>query len=136
VRQTKNFLYVATFLHNGSSMETRDVSGAGPHMQERRKVERIPVETGELAVLPFPMTVRILDISLSGVLLQSAHPVGPGARGSLRLNLDGVPFTADVEVQRLSPAPDEKSTERYRIGARFVGTTREHQQIIERFINQ
>jgi PilZ domain-containing protein len=105
-------------------------------MQERRKMERMAIETGELAVLPFPMTVRILDISLSGVLLQSAHPVGPGARGSLKLNLDGVPFTADVEVQRVSPAPDVKSAEPYRIGAKFVATTREHQQIIERFINQ
>ena len=110
---------------------------AGPQqMQERRKVQRIPVETGELAVLPLPTTVRVLDISLSGVLLQSAHPVGTGARGSLRLNLDGVPFTVDIEVQRVSPAPDPASAEPYRIGARFVATTREHHDIIERFINQ
>jgi hypothetical protein len=103
---------------------------------ERRKLPRIQVETGELAVLPVPLTVRILDISLSGVLLESAHPVGAGARGSLRLNLEGVPFTADVEVQRVSPAPDENCAEPYRIGARFLDTSREHLQVIERFINQ
>jgi hypothetical protein len=117
-------------------MESSRTPDATKPFEERRTMPRIPVETGELAVLPFPMTVRVLDISLSGVLLQSAHPVGPGARGSLRLNLDGVPFTADVEVQRVSPTPDDTSPERFRIGAKFVSTTREHQQIIERFINQ
>jgi len=117
-------------------MESNKPADTTTPFNERRAIPRVPVETGELAVLPFPMTVRVLDISLSGVLLQSAHPVGPGARGSLRLNLDGVPFTADVEVQRVSPAPDETSLEPFRIGARFVAATREQQQIIERFINQ
>ena len=90
----------------------------------------------ELAVLPVQMSVRVLDISLSGVLLQAAHPVERGARGSLRLNLDGVPFIADVEVQRISPAPDPNSVDAYRIGARFISTSREHQHVIERFIEQ
>jgi c-di-GMP-binding flagellar brake protein YcgR len=103
---------------------------------ERRKTERMPVEIGELVVLPVQMSVRVLDISLSGVLLQAAHPVERGARGSLRLHLDGMPFTADIEVQRIAPAPDETSTGAYRIGARFVNTSREHQQAIERFIHQ
>ena len=105
-------------------------------MRERRKAERSAVEIGELAVLPVHMSVRVLDISLSGVLLQSAHPVERGARGSLRLNLQGVPFVADVEVQRISPASDPTSADAYRIGARFVSTSREHQHVIERFIEQ
>ena len=105
-------------------------------MRERRNLQRMTVEIGELAVLPVHMSVRVLDISLSGVLLQSAHPVERGARGSLRLNLDGVPFVADVEVQRISPAPDPASADAYRIGARFVSTNREHQQAIGRFIEQ
>jgi len=105
-------------------------------MRERRNLQRTTVEIGELAVLPVHMSVRVLDISLSGVLLQSAHPVERGARGSLRLNLAGVPFVADVEVQRISPAPDPASADAYRIGARFVSTSREHQHAIERFIEQ
>jgi hypothetical protein len=105
-------------------------------MRERRRAQRTPVELAELAVLPLQMPVRVLDISLSGVLLQSAHPVERGARGSLRLNLEGVPFVADVEVQRISPAPDSTSADAYRIGARFVSTSREHQHLIERFIEQ
>jgi hypothetical protein len=105
-------------------------------MRERRNLQRMTVEIGELAVLPVHMSVRVLDISLSGVLLQSAHPVERGARGSLRLNLDGVPFVADVEVQRIWPAPDPASADAYHIGARFVSTNREHQHAIERFIEQ
>jgi hypothetical protein len=117
-------------------METRAASDSKREARERRKVQRTPVEAAELAVLPVSMTVRVLDISLSGVLLQSAHPVERGARGSLRLTLDGVPFTADVEVQRVAPAPDGTGPDAYRIGARFVSTGRDHQQVIERFINQ
>lgn len=105
-------------------------------MRERRNLKRMTVEIGELAVLPVQMSVRVLDISLSGVLLQSAHPVEQGARGSLRLNLDGVPFVADIEVQRISPALDPASADGYRIGASFVSTNREHQHAIERFIEQ
>ena len=91
-------------------------------MRERRNLQRMTVEIGELAVLPVHMSVRVLDISLSGVLLQSAHPVERGAHGSLRLNLDGVPFVTDVEVQRISCA-------RYchgQIGRRRIRTRRRH----------
>jgi hypothetical protein len=105
-------------------------------MEERRTIPRVSIDIGELAVLPVPMSVRVLDISVSGVLLQAAHPVEPGARGSLRLNLDGVPFSAEVEVQRVSTGPEATDSEPYRIGAKFVATGRAHQLVIERFINQ
>ena len=63
---------------------------------ERRRVPRAAIADTELSVLAFPIPVRLLDISLGGVLLESSHPVDLGTRGTLRFNFGGVPFSADV----------------------------------------
>ena len=83
--------------------------------------------------LPGNMSVRVIDISTAGVLLQSAHLLNPGSRGSLRFTLAGAPFAADIMVQRVSSPAEPGSG--YRIGATFVGMTPEHRRRIERFIN-
>jgi hypothetical protein len=90
----------------------------------------------ELSVLAFPMPVRLLDISLDGVLLESSHAVEPGTRGTLRFNFGGVPFSADVHVERIDPAKSEGGAERFSIGASFVALSRQDQRVIERFAHQ
>jgi hypothetical protein len=89
---------------------------------------------GEFAALPNSLKVRVLDISATGVMLATTRPVELGTRGQLRLNLDGTPFTTDVEIQRVSTAPGVAAG--YVVGASFVGTDAAHQQTLERFINQ
>jgi hypothetical protein len=79
------------------------------------------------------MSVRVIDISSAGVLLQSPRMLNPGSRGSLRFTLAGAPFAADIQVQRVSAASEAGSG--YRIGATFVGMTQEHRRLIERFMN-
>ena len=101
-------------------------------MEERRKAPRQEVSE-EFANLPANMSVRVLDISTAGVLLQSPRLLSPGARGSLRFTLAGAPFLADIQVRRVSSLNDSGSG--YRIGATFVGMTLEHRQLIERFMN-
>jgi hypothetical protein len=101
-------------------------------MEERRRVPRHQVGE-EFASLPANMSVRVLDISTAGVLLQSPRLLSPGARGSLRFTLAGAPFLADIQVRRVTPGSDAASG--YRIGATFVGMTLEHRQLIERFMN-
>ena len=101
-------------------------------MDERRRSPRREVE-GELATVPAVFNVRVLDISVAGVLLQSSQPIEPGARGRLRLNLDGSPFRADVEVQRIAP-PDASAG--YKFGATFVGLSTDLRHLIERFMTQ
>jgi PilZ domain len=101
-------------------------------MEERRRSPRRAVD-GQLATVPAVFNVRVLDISVAGVLLQSSHPVEPGATGRLQLNLDGSPFGADVEVQRIAPADASAG---YRLGATFVGLTPELRHLIERFMTQ
>ena len=100
-------------------------------MEERRRSPRHQVG-GEFANLPANMSVRVIDISSAGVLLQSARMLNPGSRGSLRFTLAGAPFAADIQVQRVSTAAEAGG---YRIGATFVGMTPEHRRLIERFMN-
>ena len=66
---------------------------------DRRRAPRSEIADTELSVLAFPVPVRLLDISLSGVLLESTHPVELGTRGTLRFNFGGEPFSADVKVR-------------------------------------
>ena len=101
-------------------------------MEERRRVPRHQVSE-EFANLPANMSVRVLDISTAGVLLQSPRLLNPGSRGSLRFTLAGAPFLADIQVRRVTPGSDAGSG--YRIGATFVGMSLEHRQLIERFMN-
>jgi hypothetical protein len=90
----------------------------------------------ELSVLAFPIPVRLVDISLGGVLLESSHPVELGTRGTLRFNFGGVPFSADVRVERLDQVRSDANAERYSIGAAFVALSRQDQRVIERFADQ
>lgn len=102
---------------------------------DRRRVPRAAIADTELSVLAFPIPVRLLDISLSGVLLESSNPVDLGTRGTLRFNFGGSPFSADVKVERLERARDA-ATDRYLVGASFVALRREDQRVIERFADQ
>ena len=117
-------------IETGKSKEARHVQGR--RMEERRRVPRQEVGE-EFANLPANMSVRVLDISTAGVLLQSPRMLNPGSRGSLRFTLAGAPFLADVQVRRVTSGSDPGSG--YRIGATVIGMSLEHRQLIERFMN-
>jgi len=103
---------------------------------DRRRVPRAAIADTELSVLAFPIPVRLLDISLGGVLLESAHAVDLGQRGTLRFNFGGVPFSADVKVERIDRSRTDAGAERFAIGAAFVALSRNDQRVIERFADQ
>lgn len=102
---------------------------------DRRRVRRAVIADTELSVLAFPIPVRLLDISLGGVLLESSHRVELATRGTLRFNFGGVPFSADVRVERMEPQ-GPSDAERFTIGASFVALSRQDQRVIERFADQ
>lgn len=103
---------------------------------DRRRAPRSEIAGTELSVLAFPVPVRLLDISLSGVLLESTHPVELGTRGTLRFSFAGEPFTADVKVERLTPQAPAAGGACFSIGATFVTLSRQDQRVIERFADQ
>jgi hypothetical protein len=102
-------------------------------MEERRRSPRREVQ-GELAIVPAVINVRVLDLNVAGLLLQSTDAVVPGTRGRLCLNLAGTSFTAEIEVQRVATSSEAGSG--YRLGATFVALSPELGQLIERFITQ
>ena len=102
-------------------------------IEERRRSTRYPVVGGQLAILPVSLSVLLLDISLSGVMVQSHQPAKEGARGQLRLDLAGRPLSAEVEVRRVAPGPGGHA---FKVGARFVALSDEHRQMIESFTNR
>ena len=78
--------------------------------------------SGDLvAVLGRELRVRLLDISGSGCLLESASRLDPGTTGTLRLVYDGNEFVDDIRVTRCRAC--EGSTSEYRIGVEFLWTT-------------
>lgn len=78
--------------------------------------------------------VRIVDISAAGVLIHSARLLDVGTRASLRLSLDGKPFAAEIQVQRvISESGDAPG---YSLGAKFVAVSPDDRQLIERFMTQ
>ena len=86
-----------------------------------------------VAVLPSTANVQLIDISQSGVLLQSDQTTEPGSEGSLSLTLDGSRFRADVRVQRVAATG---SGDGWHLGARFVALTPDDRQLIARFMAQ
>ena len=102
---------------------------------ERRRVPRAAIADTELSVLAFPVPVRLMDISLGGVLLESLHTVDLATRGTLRFNFGGLPFSADVKVERVQRQATPVG-ERFIIGASFVALSRQDQRVIERFADQ
>jgi len=74
-------------------------------IRERRQSPRFEVPAGEQAILPIDLSVRLLDISLTGVLVHARQTAKEGSYGRLRLDLAGQPFAAEIEVRRIAQGP-------------------------------
>ncbi len=75
--------------------------------------------------------MRVVDISVGGVLLASTRPAPVGTRGRLSLTVGGSPLATEVEIRRVTEAPDRSG---FRIGARFLAITPAQRDTIERLV--
>lgn len=66
--------------------------------------------------------MRLLDVSLSGCLVESASEIPQGATGTLNVDLWGVPCRFPVRLSR--EAGGDRSNRRYRLGAEFSWRSR------------
>ena len=73
-----------------------------------------------VAVLGRDVPVRLLDISSSGCLLESAFRLEVGTHGSLRVIFDGQEFSDDIRVMRCHPSAGKSGS--YHVGAEFLWT--------------
>jgi hypothetical protein len=74
-------------------MDERDVT-------ERRRSPRVMLPQDEECRLQLRTRVRLLDISLSGALVESDVPLPIGANGQLRFALAGSAYAPTVQVRR------------------------------------
>ena len=72
------------------------------------------------AILTRELSVRVLDISASGCLLETRRRMEVGTTGTLQLRLAGTDCTDDVEVVRCDAVKGVPSL--YRIGVRLLWT--------------
>ncbi len=103
-------------------------------MKEPRRFPRRNTEGGEFISIPTSLSVKILDVSVSGALVESPNRVDPDSRGRLRLNLDGTPITIEVQILRVAEGFGTGSG--YRLGTRFLALDLAQQQLIESFVRQ
>jgi hypothetical protein len=102
--------------------------------EERRRAPRHDIKEG-VALLPSLVNVQVREVSLLGMLLDSPEPIEVGAMVSLRTTISGEPFTAQVEVRRVTHARLGASPG-FRIGVKFLTLTAEHRRVIERYVRR
>jgi hypothetical protein len=85
-----------------------------------------------VAVLGRDVTVRLIDISNSGCLIQSETRLAEGTVGTLRLSIDGVDYTDDVRIVRCQPPTVGDSW--FRLGVQFLWTTHPGERSLRRMI--
>lgn len=71
-----------------------------------------------LGVLARDMSVRLLEISRSGCLLESSCSVAVGTLGALSIDVDGKEYVDQVRVVRCQLVPGAGDT--HRVGAEFL----------------
>ena len=85
-----------------------------------------------VAVLGRDVTVRLVDISNSGCLIQSETRLAEGTHGTLRLTFGGVDYVDDVRIMRCQ-APNAGESW-FRLGAQFLWTTNPGERSLRRVV--
>jgi c-di-GMP-binding flagellar brake protein YcgR len=87
-----------------------------------------------VAVLGREVPVRLLDISASGCLLETASRIVLGTTGSLLVTFDDKQYVDDVRVIRCRQS--EGSSGAYQVGAEFLWTNTPHDRSLRRVVTQ
>ena len=82
----------------------------------------------QFAVLTREVDMRVVNISLSGCLLELSGPIEIGTLATLRVIVAGEVYTDDVHVIRCREVDEAV----YHAGARFLWTTPPHRHSIRR----
>jgi PilZ domain len=85
-----------------------------------------------VAVLGREVTVRLIDISSAGCLLESTCRLEKGATGLLRVRFGDAEYMDDVRVMRCQES--EGASGFYQLGAEFLWTTSPHERSLRRVI--
>lgn len=84
-----------------------------------------------MAVLTRDVSVRLIDISGSGCLLESDSRLREGLTGTLRVQIETAEYLDDVRIVRCASAEGA-----FRIGAEFLWTTSPGERSLRRVLNR
>ena len=104
------------------------------HIPERRQGPRAPLPPTAECRLQVRTRVRMLDISLTGVLLASEIELPVGARAQLRSTVSAATFTPAVQVKRVA-GPSARATTNA-LGAMFTGMDDRSKRSLEEFLKK
>lgn len=102
-------------------------------MKDARKSPRRKMDRQQITI-PVSTDVQVIDISVGGVLFESAGPVAVGSRGTLRLNVGGLPFVVELQVLRVSPSGAGTGGSGYQVAGSFVNISTVHRRLIDRLM--
>ena len=100
---------------------------------ERRQTARVTVR-GVHSERTVTLSVRLVDISLGGVMMLSSRPIELGQRAHMSTRLGKRALDADIEIRRVSVVHDCRGD--YRIAARFVALDEAARGAMRQFLAQ
>jgi len=101
---------------------------------ERRRVSREHPIHDPCVAVDVSLPVRVLDISRSGVLLESKAELLVGDRAELSVTLADRSIPLVIEVRHVSVDSDPRRGVRYKAGAAFVSASAEQRLVVEQLL--
>ena len=98
---------------------------------DRRRSARITMEGAE-SERRLTMSVRVVDISLGGLLMLATRPLAQGQFGHLSTRFGPHPLEADIEIRHVARVSGDHGD--YRIGARFVALDKTTRGTMQRYL--
>jgi c-di-GMP-binding flagellar brake protein YcgR len=93
------------------------------------------LSAGDLvAVLGRDVSVRLVDISASGCLLEAGNRLPVGATGSLRVIFEENDYVDDIRIMRCRECDGSSSW--YHLGAEFLWTNAPHEHSLRRLVGR
>lgn len=90
----------------------------------------VPVnEDNELAVVTRELELRVLDVSVSGCLVETNRPMDVGTLATLRVTIDDRSYSDDVHIVRCHRIAGAST---FHVGAKFLWTSPPHRHSLRR----
>ena len=104
------------------------------HMGDRRAHLRFEVLGMMSASLLSNETLRVLNLGVSGALVEGALPLPANAEYRMQLVLESHVSEATVKIRRVTEIGRESGSLRYRIGLEFLAISPEAEEAITRIV--
>jgi hypothetical protein len=105
-------------------------------VRHQLRLEVVPAADSDhlLGLLTREVSVRMINLSHSGCLVECSHQIEAGTVGTMRLTIDGREYVENVQVMRCRRI--EGAGDTYHVGVRFVWTSLSRQRSLSRAIGR